>query len=96
VGDGTRTDRPAPTPVAGAGSVRMVAAGLHHSCGVGTDGQVVCWGYNRFGQVGDGSTELRIRAARVLRAETFFAGSREPSGVLREAVDLLLAGIVRP
>jgi alpha-tubulin suppressor-like RCC1 family protein len=96
VGDGTRVDRPAPTAVAGAGSVRMVTAGLHHSCGIAADGQVVCWGYNRFGQVGDGSTETRIRAASVLRAETFFAGSRSPSGVLREAVDLLLAGVVRP
>ncbi|MCB9604579.1 MAG: hypothetical protein H6720_30030 [Sandaracinus sp.] len=36
-----------------------VAAGYEHGCAVRTSGRVVCWGANRYGQLGDGSTTNR-------------------------------------
>ena len=32
------------------GTFTAVSAGLHHSCGVRTDGTIACWGSNRLGQ----------------------------------------------
>ena len=32
--------------------VEVVAAGNLHTCGIKTDGTLVCWGYNLYGQVG--------------------------------------------
>lgn len=33
-----------------------MTAGLHHTCAVTADRQAMCWGFNRFGQLGDRST----------------------------------------
>ncbi len=33
-----------------------VSAGTRHSCGIRSDGTAWCWGWNRYGQVGDGTT----------------------------------------
>jgi alpha-tubulin suppressor-like RCC1 family protein len=41
--------------VPGLGGVVQVAAGAAHACALETDGQVVCWGLNGSGQVGDGT-----------------------------------------
>lgn len=45
---------PVPVPVSGITDATAVAAGLGHVCAVRT-GDVVCWGRNDFGQLGDGS-----------------------------------------
>ncbi len=37
----------------------MVAAGLAHTCVLTDDGQIMCWGNNDFGQLGDGSSISR-------------------------------------
>ena len=34
----------------------QVAAGWYHTCGVATDGRAWCWGFNRDGELGDGTT----------------------------------------
>ena len=60
LGDGTRQRRILPTPVTGlASGVQAVAAGSSHTCALTLGGAVLCWGRNRFGQLGDASTTDR-------------------------------------
>jgi alpha-tubulin suppressor-like RCC1 family protein len=57
LGNGSNTNTSAPTTVilpAGVNFSQLVAGGLH-TCALGSDGKVYCWGYNFFGQVGNGS-----------------------------------------
>ena len=56
LGDGTGTDSPTPTLIAGALSFAAVSAfGRYHSCGFTAAGVAYCWGYNGWGQLGDGT-----------------------------------------
>lgn len=60
LGDGTTTDRTAPVDVVGlSGDVIALAAGQYHTCAVTSTGGVKCWGYNGYGQLGDGTTTDR-------------------------------------
>src|SRR5207247_9027343 len=52
-----------------------VGAGLLHTCGVTVTSHVYCWGWNRDGEVGDGSHSDRVYAVRVAGALTFGAVS---------------------
>jgi len=56
LGDGTTLGRTTPTLVAAPAGVRfaVVSAGAH-SCGVTPTGAAYCWGYNRNGELGNGS-----------------------------------------
>lgn len=58
LGDGTMTERHAPVDVSGLSEVQGVYADSkgHHTCAVTGTGGVKCWGYNEFGQLGDGTT----------------------------------------
>jgi alpha-tubulin suppressor-like RCC1 family protein len=62
LGDGTRVNRRSPLPVAVTtdgspfGDVVEIAAGGAHACALTSKGKTFCWGRNREGQVGDGST----------------------------------------
>ena len=56
VGDGTSIDRHYAVNVSGlTKGVRAIAAGEYYSCALTEAGGVKCWGYNHFGQLGDGS-----------------------------------------
>jgi alpha-tubulin suppressor-like RCC1 family protein len=44
-----------------------LAAGAAHTCGLNTLGDALCWGDNRLGQVGDGSTTTRLAPSAVSR-----------------------------
>lgn len=60
LGDGTSVDKPTPVR-AGAtlSGVTSVAAGRYHSVAARNDGTVWAWGYNGYGNLGDGSKTQR-------------------------------------
>jgi alpha-tubulin suppressor-like RCC1 family protein len=67
LGNGTRTDVGATAgsmgdalravPLGAGFHVRKLVAGAHHTCALGTDGHVKCWGANASGQLGLGSID---------------------------------------
>jgi alpha-tubulin suppressor-like RCC1 family protein len=83
LGDGTASPdrasfRPYPGPVVGMRGFARVSAGNVHTCGVTMTGAAYCWGYNVWGQLGDGTTTQRSRPVRVrsgLRFAAVDAGS---------------------
>jgi alpha-tubulin suppressor-like RCC1 family protein len=57
LGDGTSTDRAVPVPVAGGLRFRQMDANeFYFTCGVTQGNRAYCWGWNRDGQLGDGTT----------------------------------------
>ncbi len=67
LGDGTLVDRTNPVDVVGLSSgVTAIDAGWYHTCARTTAGAVQCWGYNQFGQLGDGTTTTRLTPVDVV------------------------------
>lgn len=65
-GDGTSDDHPAPVAVTGLSSVTSLSVGdAGQTCAVTSAGAAMCWGYNIWGEVGDGSTEARLAPVTV-------------------------------
>jgi titin len=64
LGDGSTTSSSVPVVVSGLSNVVSVSAGSReHSCAVLLDGTARCWGYNQFGQLGNGTqTDSSIAA----------------------------------
>jgi alpha-tubulin suppressor-like RCC1 family protein len=52
---GSRPPALVPQPVVGVSDAVAIASGVSHSCIARKDGSVSCWGYNFFGQLGDGT-----------------------------------------
>ena len=60
LGDGTTSDRAMPVDVTGlASGMVAVSAGNVHTCALTTAGGVKCWGNNRYGWLGDGTSSNR-------------------------------------
>jgi alpha-tubulin suppressor-like RCC1 family protein len=59
LGDGTTTNRPAPTLVPSIDPVVDFDAGTAHTCAVSDAGGILCWGGNGSGQLGDGTMTAR-------------------------------------
>jgi len=57
-----------PVPVVGGLTFQGVQAGGVSTCGVTTGNVAFCWGANFTGQVGDGTTQRRLRPRRVVGA----------------------------
>jgi len=55
LGDGTTTNRSAPTAVTGGLVFQSISAGEVSSCGVTTTSLAYCWGDNEYGQLGTGN-----------------------------------------
>jgi len=50
---------------------QQLVAGITSTCGLTTDGTAYCWGFNLFGQLGDGTTADRPLPTPVLGGLTF-------------------------
>ena len=61
LGAGDYSQHPTPTPVVGlASGVSSLSTNYaNHTCVTLSGGSVKCWGYNNYGQIGDGSTTSR-------------------------------------
>ena len=67
LGDGTTTDRLVPTAVSGGGTWILISTppsvgfgDFDYSCGIKSNGAAYCWGYNYYGNLGDGTTTDRL------------------------------------
>jgi alpha-tubulin suppressor-like RCC1 family protein len=59
IGDGTSgggNDRHSPKKIGSSGVWAAAAAGGNHTCAITTGNSLYCWGYNIYGQVGDGTS----------------------------------------
>lgn len=54
--NGVRTPGTVPVVVPGLTNVRSIATKVFHACAILEDGTPRCWGYNAYGQLGDGTT----------------------------------------
>jgi alpha-tubulin suppressor-like RCC1 family protein len=66
LGDGTTTGRLKPVPVAGGRQFRQVETSFQHTCGVTyPTNRVYCWGNNPYGQLGNGTRDIRLTPVAV-------------------------------
>jgi alpha-tubulin suppressor-like RCC1 family protein len=68
LGTGDTVPSPEPTPVISVPGVTAwshVSAGLYATCGVATNGNLYCWGFNQYGQLGIGNTEPQLVPTQV-------------------------------
>jgi alpha-tubulin suppressor-like RCC1 family protein len=66
LGNGTnKGDFTTPVTVGGITSATEVAAGGQHSCALLSGGSIDCWGHNKFGEIGDGTTTERTTPVAV-------------------------------
>lgn len=60
-----------PREVKGNITFTLVTTGIFQTCGIATDGKAYCWGRNGSGQLGDGTTTMRVEPAAVSADMTF-------------------------
>jgi alpha-tubulin suppressor-like RCC1 family protein/uncharacterized protein YjdB len=81
------------TPVAVTGGLTFTAisAGLGHTCGIIAGGTGLCWGDNKYGQLGDGTTnDIRVAPALVsggIQFARLIAGGSNTCGVTPAGVE---------
>jgi alpha-tubulin suppressor-like RCC1 family protein len=92
LGDGTTTSRNVPVDVFGlsSGAVAISAGGVH-SCALTSAGAVRCWGYNGWGQLGDGTRDDRLTPVSVAKLSS---GVAEISAGDFHSCALTIAGAV--
>lgn len=71
-GSGTTTPQLTPAPISAPANIptswTAIAAGLNHTCAIGSDKTLWCWGRNNGGQLGDGTNSTRVDPKQVLPA----------------------------
>ena len=85
IGDGTTTDRTTRTQTSSFGIGRTavaISSGDVHTCAILDDGTVSCWGYNYYGQLGDGTT-----TSRNTPTQTWSFGSNQMSALSERDFD---------
>ena len=96
LGLGTSTqNETAPRAVIGGQVFSAVVAGQLHTCGLTPAGAAFCWGRNAFGQLGDGTTSVRLLPTAVTGGRTFAtltAGTNSTCGVTSAGVALCWGG----
>lgn len=67
LGDGTKQKRTTPTLVAlpNGRSAKRISAGTEYTCAILDDDKAYCWGLNKAGQLGDGTTQIRYLPVQV-------------------------------
>ena len=70
LGDSSFNNQSTPVAVVGGLTFRSLVAGggeifEEHTCGLTADGSAYCWGYNGFGELGDGTTTTRTAPVAV-------------------------------
>ncbi|MGE0789345.1 MAG: RCC1 domain-containing protein [Sandaracinaceae bacterium] len=75
-----------PVHVAGLRGATGLAVGDDHACAIDARGNVLCWGRNNLGQIGDGSREPRDTPVRIagVRASYLGAGADSTCAVLTD------------
>jgi alpha-tubulin suppressor-like RCC1 family protein len=74
LGNDSTTDSHVPVPVTGlASGVAAISAGYAHTCALTTAGAVQCWGYNVYGQLGNGYTTTGLVPAPVFGLSSVIA-----------------------
>ncbi|NBY46236.1 MAG: hypothetical protein EBQ56_00370, partial [Proteobacteria bacterium] len=84
LGDGTTASRDTPVAVASHSrtAYSRITVGGSFTCGQTTTGAVQCWGYNAYGQVGDGTSGTnRVVPASVTFPETVNAAQVVAGGI---------------
>ena len=66
LGDNTTTNSTAPVAVYGLGKgIKAITAGNFFACALTTKGEVLCWGANSYGQLGNGTTTSSAKPVAV-------------------------------
>jgi alpha-tubulin suppressor-like RCC1 family protein len=91
VGVADTANKIVPTAVSGVtGGVTQISAGYTHTCALLTDTTIKCWGDNRWGQLGDGTTTSTYNAVAVSAAPVALA---TPTSVVATATGSTLKSI---
>tara|TARA_Y100000389_G_scaffold150146_1_gene149619 strand:+ start:12047 stop:13255 length:1209 start_codon:yes stop_codon:yes gene_type:complete len=73
-----------PREINGNISFASIATGTFQTCGISTDGKAYCWGRNGKGQLGDGTTEMRVEPTAVssnLNFSNITIGTKHTCGI---------------
>ena len=86
LGSGTSGGQsPLPMTVTGGYNFSKLSLGFYHNCGILTNGTIMCWGDNRFGEIGDNTTTIRPSPVPVYGGYNFtqiFSGAGHTCGLL--------------